>query len=116
MKLDVVVYGNLVLDTVFDNFECTYTLGGIANVWYSIQKIDMNISITLVPICIGQALIYLDSDTGFKVSKPSLQNKVKEPKLLNSTFSHIAYLNHLPNLDFIKNIKSDFISADLAPI
>lgn len=114
--VDVVVYGNLVIDTVFDRFTKKTTLGGIANIWDAIQNIDPNIAVELEPVCIGTALIYINSDNATKVSRPNLQIECHKPSIVASRVSHIAYLNQLPNLSFIQEIQSDIVTADIAGI
>jgi hypothetical protein len=114
MKVDVSIYGNLVLDTVFDGFNKKQTLGGIANVWNAFQTLESDLNVDVIPVCIGSAIIYIDSNTGLKISKPNLQSKYQQPNLTESSWAHIAYINQLSDVSFIKNIKSKFISADLA--
>lgn len=112
--IDVTIYGNLVLDLVFDQFNSRRTLGGIANVWSAVEQIDENVLVELMPVCIGSALVYVNSHTGLKISKPNLQKKVQKPLTIQSKVSHIAYLNQIPDLSFIQDINSDIITADLA--
>jgi bifunctional ADP-heptose synthase (sugar kinase/adenylyltransferase) len=111
--VDIALYGNLVLDTIFENFQSRQDLGGIANVWKSI-KIQSTSTVQIIPITIGSAIIYIDSEVGSKYAKPNLIEHYQVPTIVKSKISHIAYLNQLPNLEFVKNIKSNITCADLA--
>ena len=112
--VDVALYGNLTKDIIFDGFNNKTSLGSIANVWYSLLKINRKLNIHLAPTDIGTALIYVDIDTNTRYSRPNLSVISNKPKIVNSRWSHIMYLNHLSDLSFIKDIKNSIVSADIA--
>jgi hypothetical protein len=112
--VDITLYGNLTFDTVFKDFDQYKSIGSIGNVWDSIINIDPNKLIHIEPIEIGSALVYINTVSGDKVSKPNLQLKYNKPKIIDSTWSHITYINRLRDLSFISEIKNSIISADIA--
>lgn len=117
-SVDISLYGHLTHDIVFDGFKQTHTLGAIANLWDVIVNINPSISINVQPTMIGKALILVDKEAKTRVSKPNMNlienNEINT--LSKTKWSHIVYINQLPNLEFIKDVRntSDIISADIS--
>jgi hypothetical protein len=110
---DVSLYGHLTIDRVLTGFELDNTLGSIANVWKELVTINHNLKLDLQPTAIGEALIYVDKDKSERSSIVNLNIKTKAPVIYESKWSHILYINKLPNIDFIKEINTGIISADI---
>lgn len=108
---DITLYGHLTSDTIFDGQLETMALGGIANCWKALTTIDSNLSIGLVPLALGEANICLERKQCKRSSIAELNKEVFEPQIKQSKFSHIMYINELPELDFMYNIDG-IISAD----
>lgn len=112
MKKDLTIYGNLTIDRIYSNFGQQNQLGGIANCWRAISKIDSNISVNVHPLLIGEALIYIDKANNERISS-SIVNKVTYPfKHYNSKIYHIAYIDQIADLSFIKSLDG-IICADV---
>jgi sugar/nucleoside kinase (ribokinase family) len=112
--VDVALYGNLTKDIIFNGFEQTTSIGSIGNVWDALVKLNQKLTIHIEPTTIGTALIYVDTDNNTRVSKPNLYLKVNQPKVVEAKWSHILYLNHIKDLEFLKSIQNSIISADVA--
>jgi len=112
--VDVALYGNLTKDIIFNGFEQTTSIGSIGNVWDALVKLNQKLTIHIEPTTIGTALIYVDKDNNTRVSKPNLYLKVNQPKVVEAKWSHILYLNHIKDLEFVKSIQNSIISADIA--
>ena len=112
--VDVVLYGNLTKDIIFNGFEQTTSIGSIGNVWDALVKLNQKLSIHIEPTTIGTALIYVDTDNNTRVSKPNLYLKTNQPKVVEAKWSHILYLNHIKDLEFVKTIQNSIVSADVA--
>ena len=112
--VDVALYGNLTKDIIFNGFEQTTSIGSIGNVWDALVKLNQKLSIHIEPTTIGTALIYVDTDNNTRVSKPNLYLKTNQPKIVEAKWSHILYLNHIKNLEFVKSIQNSVLSADVA--
>ncbi len=115
---DISLYGHLTKDIVINNFSQTFTLGAMANVWECLTSINPTLSINLEPVALGSALILVDEKNSSRVSKPNM-NQILKPDIntdITSKWSHILYLNQLPNLGFIKKLPniSKYISADIS--
>jgi hypothetical protein len=108
---DITLYGHLTSDTIIDGQLETMALGGIANCWKALTTIDSNLSIGLVPLALGEANIALERKQCKRSSIAELNKEVFEPQIKQSKFSHIMYINELPELDFMFNIDG-IISAD----
>tara|TARA_B110000285_G_C14966673_1_gene534429 strand:- start:89 stop:790 length:702 start_codon:yes stop_codon:yes gene_type:complete len=116
--VEISLYGHLTHDIVFDGFKQTHTLGAIANLWNTIVNLNPSISINVEPTMIGKALILVDRKSKTRISKPNM-NLVENKNintLINSKWSHIVYINQLPNLEFIKDVRktSEIVSADIS--
>lgn len=117
-SVDISLYGHLTHDIVFDGFRQTHSLGAIANLWDVMVNLNPSLSINIQPTMIGKALILVDKDAKTRVSKPNMNliqnNQINT--LTKTKWSHIVYINQLPNLEFIKDVRttSDIISADIS--
>jgi sugar/nucleoside kinase (ribokinase family) len=109
---DISLYGHLTIDTILEGNSERKTLGSIANVWKSLIDIDTSINIGLSPIDIGQALIYIDSESAQRYSKASLNLVQHKVKVFDSKIHHIAYLNEITTVDFISTLNG-IITADV---
>lgn len=112
--MDIALYGNLTIDTVIKDNEVYKSIGSIGNVWDAIIKLDQSKSVQIEPIEYGEALVYVDTTNGTKVSRPNLQLRYRTPTLLNAQWSHISYINRIRDLNFINSIRTSIISADIA--
>lgn len=108
---DIVTYGNLVVDTVYDGYLKYKRLGGIANVWNALKEINTSLRVEISPCSYGEAIIYVDRVNNERVSNAVMATTPLNPKIFESNISHIAYLNHLPNADFVFGLPG-IISAD----
>ena len=104
--------GHLIVDKIFTEHTSTDSLGGIANVWHSLLKLNHQSRINVVPCSLGEALIVVDTKINKRVGRAVLNYKEMSPILTNGDWNHIAYINQINNLSFIENINST-ISADL---
>ena len=57
--VDISLYGNLVVDRIFDNFIETQRLGGIANAWEALTHMSPDKLVELVPTSVGEAIVFL---------------------------------------------------------
>lgn len=112
--VDIALYGNLTKDIIFNGFEQTTSIGSIGNVWDALVKLNQKLSIHIEPTTIGTALIYVDTYNNTRVSKPNLYLKTNQPKVVEAKWSHILYLNHIKDLEFVKTIQNSIVSADVA--
>ena len=112
--VDVALYGNLTKDIIFNGFEQTTSIGSIGNVWDALVKLNQKLSIHIEPTTICTALIYVDTDNNTRVSKPNLYLKTNQPKVVEAKWSHILYLNHIKDLEFVKSIQNSIVSAEVA--
>lgn len=110
---DVCVYGHLTVDRIFDDFRESTTLGAIANFWHTLTKLDINLNIKLNPIALGEAIILINRKNSQRIGRGNLNIKTRIPNIVQSKWHHIMYLNQLPDLSFIDNIKTGIISADV---
>jgi hypothetical protein len=112
--MDISLYGNLTIDTIIKNTEIYKSIGSMGNVWDALVKLDGTKSINLEPIEYGEALVFVDTNTGVKVSKPNLQIHYRKPNVCAAKWHHITYVNRLRNLDFLSEIHGGIVSADVA--
>lgn len=108
----VTLYGHLTVDRIIIDFKERNTLGGICNVWYALRQLNGNIEIKIKPTSVGEAIILVDKESNQRISKACLNLKYKSPDIEKSSWSHIAYINQIKELDFISNING-IISADI---
>jgi hypothetical protein len=109
------IYGHLIIDKIFNqNFECTESIGGIANVWEGLNRLKNDLQIEINPTSIGEAIVITNTENNTRVGKAILNKKTTDVQNASvSDWHHVAYINQIPNLDFLENIKSGIISADI---
>ena len=112
MKI-VNLIGHLIVDKVFNENNTTETLGGIANVWFNLLKLNKTLQVNVVPQVIGEALVVVDTDNNRRIGKAVFNHKTLKQKIPYSDWCHIAYINQIKNLDFFQNLISPIISADI---
>lgn len=117
--MDLIISGNITKDLTFDiynNFSENITLGGITNFWYHFQSINNKYVVRLNPLSYGESVILIDKKTCNRYNKSQLNiiKNIKNPAL-SSKWYHMMYINQLSefNENFLKNINSKIISADL---
>lgn len=109
---DINLIGHLTVDYVYsDNFRYN-TLGGIANVWEGLIKLNDSLAIELCPIYIGKAIIYTDISSCRRYSKAVLNSKKMHFSFSSATINHVSYINFLSDFSFLENI-SGLVSADI---
>jgi len=111
---DLCLYGHLTIDRIFTDLNESVTLGALANVWDALTKIDPTIKVKLNPISLGEAIILVDHKNSYRIGRGNLNIKEKKPSSVASKWHHIMYLNQLNELEFIDEIKSGVISADIS--
>jgi hypothetical protein len=109
---DILLYGHLTVDTILDGKSEKKTLGSMANVWKALIELDPSLKIGLSPIDIGQALIYVDTESAQRYSKPTLNLKKSEVNIISSKISHLIYLNEMSERSFISSLDG-IITADV---
>jgi len=112
---DINLYGHLTHDKIFNGFEKSETIGSMGNLWKFFSKHCPTLKVNLIPTSIGQAIIYINEEQAERVSCANLNikhniNSITHPK---SSVSHVAYVNELPDLNFLSEINSDFITMDV---
>lgn len=112
--MKISLYGHLIVDKIINNFNSYETLGGIANVWDTLIKINSNHEVYVSPCSIGEAIVLVDTKKNTRVGRANFNILTNTPKIIDSDWSHIAYLNQLKDKKFIYDIKSGYISADLS--
>jgi|TARA_R100000149_G_scaffold58455_1_gene27444 hypothetical protein len=109
--MDVTIYGNLIYDHVFSVDDKYETVGGIANIWHRLRSTP-NISVSLSPTSIGESVILADKHQGKRTSKSLMLQEIVEPDIIPAKWNHIAYLDHLPNYEFLSELNG-IVSADV---
>ncbi len=110
--MDIALIGHLVDDLIFDGDKHPYRqAGGIANVRRAIERISPETTISVEPCAFGFANIQIDRETSSKLVTANLNVETRRPTLFDSRWSHIAYLNKLPDDSFVSEI-GGVISAD----
>jgi hypothetical protein len=112
--MKISIYGHLIVDKIINEFNNYETLGGIANVWDSLNRISNKNEIYLIPCSIGDAIVLVDTEKNTRVGRANFNRISKKPNIINSDWSHIAYLNQLIDKEFIYDIKEGYVSADLS--
>lgn len=111
-QYNLCVYGHLTVDRVFENFNETTSLGAIANFWYTTTKLNTNLRIKLNPISIGEAIIFVNKKNSERIGRGNLNIKTRIPPKVDAGWHHIMYMNRLPDLSFIDDLKG-IVSADV---
>lgn len=109
----VALYGHLIIDQVFSNFKNTTSIGGIANVWDSLLKLNNKLVIDIVPTAIGNAIIIVNTNCNTRIGRANFNLETHIPKIVKAEWNHIAYLNQLNDTSFISNLFG-IVSADLS--
>ena len=104
--------GHLLVDRIYSQESVTETLGGIANVWSSLLRLNNNINVNVSPCSIGEALIVVNKNINRRVGKAILNHNIVKPTISTSDWYHIAYLNQIDNLSFLDSIHN-IVSADI---
>jgi hypothetical protein len=113
MSKSVNLYGHLVVDKIFVNSEFNESLGGIANVWNGLSKVEPDFNIQLLPTAIGEAIIVVDTKSNRRVGKAILNKKTLSVHPKTADWHHIAYINQITNLSFLDQLDGGLISADI---
>lgn len=111
--IDVTLYGHLTFDRIFDGFAKDNSVGSMGNVWYHLSNINPSLKINLEPTDIGEALILVNKEKAERASVANLSMKQRQPRITESKWSHILYLNELSDTAFIHHIDEGIVSADL---
>ena len=111
--MDISLYGHLTFDRIFEDFKEYNSVGSIGNVWNFLIKINSKLKINIQPTAIGEALVLVNKNKTERTSVGQLNIKTKKPNIVDSKWNHIMYINELPDLSFIFDIKKGIISADL---
>jgi len=110
---DVSLYGHLTFDRLFVNDKKDATVGSMGNVWKHLNRINPTLGINLEPTSVGEALIMIDTNKCERASIANLNLQQRAPLVEPSRWSHILYLNELPDTSFISEITTGVISADI---
>ncbi len=111
-KYDISLYGHMTIDRIFNEFEESISLGAMANVWSAISKLGTGFSVKLNPTALGEAIVLINKKNAQRVGRGNLNLSTTTPTIYNSNWHHIMYLNRL-NTEFINDIKTGIVSADL---
>jgi hypothetical protein len=111
--MDLSLYGHLTFDRIFEDFNQYNSVGSIGNVWNFLLKINPELRVNIEPTSIGEALILVNKNKSERASTAQLNLKTKKPNIVKSKWNHIMYINELPDLSFISDIKEGIISADI---
>lgn len=110
---DVSLYGHLTLDRIFINDKKDASVGSMGNVWKHLNRINSSLGINLEPTSLGEALIMVDTNKCERASIANLNQSTRTPLVERSRWSHILYLNELPDHSFIPQISAGIVSADI---
>jgi hypothetical protein len=110
--IDINLFGHLTIDHIFEDHKNFSSLGAIANVWAAIMKINPSTNVEIVPMYIGEAIIYSDKETNRRYSKAVLNKKKIKYDLKSAKINHICYLNEIEDFSFLSSMQG-FISADI---
>ena len=109
---DLQLIGHITKDVIICENKVNVTLGAMANLWQACEKLNPALNLKLCPLYFGKALIFQDATSGNRYSKANL-NEIKlgfQP--LQSSWNHVFYLNHIPDLQFLSKLDG-IISADI---
>tara|TARA_R110002020_G_scaffold46539_25_gene132445 strand:- start:1783 stop:2457 length:675 start_codon:yes stop_codon:yes gene_type:complete len=113
MSNDISLYGNLIADKILMDFQEYTGLGGIANVWHGIKFLNQEIAISMRPTDIGEAIILVDKKNSTRIGRGFLNLSSSKVSPNSSRWHHISYINSITHPEFIKEIKTGIISADI---
>jgi sugar/nucleoside kinase (ribokinase family) len=106
------LYGHLVFDTVKENPKTNHDIGGIVNVWRSLKDIDPTLDIYVCPSNIGTSIITIDKENSQRTSESKLNGVDVKIQPEPAVISHIAYINEIDDLSFLKDI-TGLVFADI---
>jgi len=109
---DIALYGHLVLDTVKENSKSAHDVGGIVNVWRALKNMDPTLDIYVCPSSIGTSTITIDKENSQRTSESKLNGVDVKIKPAPAVISHIAYINEIDDLSFVKDV-SGLVFADI---
>lgn len=109
---DLQLIGHICKDVILRNNEQHTTLGAMANLWEACENIDSSLNVKLCPLYYGKALIFEDNSSGQRYSKANLNHQPLSYKIIDSSWNHVFYINHLPDLNFLSDLKG-IVSADI---
>ena len=109
---DIALYGHLVLDTIKENTKKTHDVGGIVNVWRALKNMDPTLDIYVCPSNIGTSIITIDKKNSQRTSESKLNGVDVKIKPEPAVISHIAYINEIDDLSFLKDV-SGLVFADI---
>jgi hypothetical protein len=112
--MKISLYGHLITDKIFIGFKTHESLGGIANVWDSLIKLNKKNEVIMKPCSIGEAIVLVNVEKNTRVGRANFNLLTDEPKIVKSDWHHIAYLNQLEDTSFINDITTGIISADVS--
>jgi hypothetical protein len=98
------LYGHLIIDKMFLDFEYVETIGGIANVWYGLLKLNENYSVKLKPCSIGEAIISINKITSERFSRSVISKNITKTIITPADWHHIAYINQIKNMNFYRKL------------
>lgn len=117
-QLDLLLVGHAVEDWIFeDGKEPRQQFGGIYNVnrsWNTIVKnrLGCRSKVRVEPSAYGHAFIKVDRENATKDVSANLNDRLREPTLVPSKWTHYCYLNELENLRFDPDNRG-ILSADV---
>ena len=109
---DIALYGHLVFDTIKDNTKTVNEIGGVVNVWRALKNIDSTLSVYVCPTNIGTSTITIDKENSQRTSESNLNSITVDVKTEPALISHIAYVNYITDMSFLKNI-SGLVFGDI---
>lgn len=114
-NFDIVIYGHLSYDNIYNGFDYSTSIGCAGNVWLELKKIDPNLKVHIEPIAIGESLILVDEAQGKRTSVSCLNQQTRKPNIVPGTICHIMYINELDNISFINelDLSSTYVTADV---
>lgn len=108
---DVVLYGNLITDYIFDGEKNKTQIGAMGNCWSALTELSPKLDISIEPTEIGSALVYVNKNRGTRICNAKTCLETRIPTIQKSRWSHILYINCLKDIDFISKL-GGIISAD----
>ena len=98
---DIVLYGNLIQDYIFDGNKNKSTIGAMGNVWSALTELNPKLNIAIEPTEIGAALVYINKNKGTRICNAKTCLETRSPIIQDSKWNHILYVNYLNDISFI---------------
>ena len=111
-NFDIVLYGHLSYDNIYEDTNYKTSIGCIGNVWNQLKIINPNIKVKVEPTDIGESLIMVNVQQCKRTSISHLSLKTRTPHIQSTTINHIMYLNELSDKGFISDLQG-FNVADV---